>query len=70
MERETTDRATDQARQEACAQGIRGKASTPFFLARVIEPTGGGSLSANTALTLNNARLASAIALAYAAIGH
>jgi pseudouridine-5'-phosphate glycosidase len=70
MERSTIDRAIAQALQEAAAQGISGKASTPFLLARVNELTGGDSLSANIALVLNNARLASAIALAYAAISN
>ena len=68
MERGTIDRAIAQALQEATAQGISGKASTPFLLARVNELTGGDSLTSNIALVLNNARLASAIALAYAAL--
>ena len=70
MERGTIDRAIAQALQEAAAQGISGKASTPFVLARVNELTGGDSLTSNIALVLNNARLASAIALAYAAISN
>jgi pseudouridine-5'-phosphate glycosidase len=68
MERETIDRAIAQALQEASTQGISGKASTPFLLARVNELTGGDSLASNIALVLNNARLASAIALAYEAL--
>jgi len=68
MERGTIDRAIAQALQEATAQGISGKASTPFLLARVNELTGGDSLTSNIALVLNNARLASAIALAYPAL--
>ena len=68
MERDTIDRAIAQALQEAAAQGISGKASTPFLLARVNELTGGDSLTSNIALVLNNARLASSIALAYAAL--
>jgi len=67
MDRQTIDRAIAQALLEAAQQGISGKASTPFLLARVNELTGGDSLAANIALVLNNARLASAIALAYAA---
>jgi pseudouridine-5'-phosphate glycosidase len=69
MERGTIDRAIAQALQEAAAQGISGKASTPFLLARVNELTGGDSLASNIALVLNNARLACAIALAYAGLG-
>jgi pseudouridine-5'-phosphate glycosidase len=53
---------------EAAAQGIQGKAVTPFLLARLEELSGGASLEANVALVLNNARLATEIAGAYAAI--
>ena len=49
---------------EAEAQGVTGKAVTPFLLARVAELTGETSLRANVALLLNNARVASAIAVA------
>ncbi|GAB4376233.1 MAG: hypothetical protein Kow00114_39840 [Kiloniellaceae bacterium] len=51
---------------EAAAQGIAGKAVTPFLLARLEQLTGGASLDANVALVVNNARLAAAIAVAYA----
>lgn len=56
------DAAIEQALGEASAQGIGGKESTPFLLARVCELTGGNSLAANIQLVLNNARLAAAIA--------
>jgi len=49
--------------QEAADQGIGGKQVTPFLLQRIFELTEGRSLTANIALVLNNARLASAIAL-------
>ena len=49
---------------EAEAQGITGKAVTPFLLARVSELTGEASLRANVALLLNNARVAVGIAAA------
>ena len=52
---------------EAEAQEIKGKAVTPFLLARVSELTGEASLRANVALLLNNARVASAIAVALVA---
>jgi pseudouridine-5'-phosphate glycosidase len=52
---------------ETEAQGIKGKAVTPFLLARVSELTGESSLRANIALLLNNARVASAIAMALGA---
>jgi len=48
---------------EAAAQGIVGKAVTPFLLARIFELTEGRSLSANIALVRNNARLAAEIAV-------
>ncbi len=65
MPRAAIDAAVDQALQEALAQGVGGKESTPFLLARVCELTGGDSLAANIQLVLNNARLASAVAQAY-----
>jgi pseudouridine-5'-phosphate glycosidase len=52
----------DQATAEADAQGISGKAVTPFLLQRIYELTEGRSLIANIALVLNNARLAAEIA--------
>ena len=58
--------AIAQALQEAAAQGIRGKDTTPFLLARVKALTGGESLKTNVALIENNARLAARLALALA----
>jgi pseudouridine-5'-phosphate glycosidase len=66
MDRTVIDAAIDQALQEARDQGIAGKESTPFLLARVNALTGGDSLTANIQLVLNNARLAAKIALALA----
>lgn len=54
--------AIAQAVREAEEQGIRGKAVTPFLLARVAELTGGRSKAANLALLRNNARVAAAVA--------
>lgn len=51
-----------QAQSEADAQGVTGKAVTPFLLQRIFELTEGRSLTANIALVRNNARLASEIA--------
>lgn len=65
MPREAIDQAIEQALREAKEQGVAGKESTPFLLARVCELTGGDSLASNIQLVLNNARLASAIAMAY-----
>lgn len=50
------------AQSEADAQGISGKAVTPFLLQRIFELTEGRSLAANIALVRNNARLAAKIA--------
>jgi pseudouridylate synthase len=61
MERSLIDAAIEQALQEAVDQGVGGKESTPFLLARVCEITGGDSLVSNIQLVLNNARLACAI---------
>jgi pseudouridine-5'-phosphate glycosidase len=58
----------DSALAEAAAQGVRGKAVTPFLLARLEALTGGASLEANIALVRANARLAAEIAAAYAAL--
>jgi len=51
-----------QAETEASAQGITGKAVTPFLLDHIYTLTDGASLEANIALVRNNARLAAAIA--------
>ena len=66
MPRATIDAAIAQALHDAQTQGITGKHTTPFLLARVTELTGGHSLAANIQLVLNNARLAAAIAAAFA----
>ncbi|MCS7036903.1 MAG: pseudouridine-5'-phosphate glycosidase [Saprospiraceae bacterium] len=55
-----------QAIAEAERQHIRGKALTPFLLARIEQLTGGLSLKANIELVCNNARLAAQIARALA----
>ena len=46
--------------------GVRGKATTPFLLAKIVELTGGESLATNIQLALNNARCAAKIAKALA----
>jgi len=58
--------AIDQAIEESRAQGIHGKATTPFLLARVAELTGGDSLASNIRLVYNNAKVAAQTATAYA----
>jgi pseudouridine-5'-phosphate glycosidase len=68
LPRERIDAPIAQALREAEAQGITGKAVTPFLLARVTELTGGDSLASNIELVLDNARLGAAVAAAFAAM--
>ncbi|TXR52115.1 pseudouridine-5'-phosphate glycosidase [Reinekea thalattae] len=65
MPTEKITAAVEQALAEAEEQGITGKQSTPFLLARVAELTGGDSLASNIQLVLNNARLGAQIAVQY-----
>ncbi len=65
MAPELITEAIETALKEAEEQGIAGKASTPFLLARVCELTGGNSLDSNIQLVLNNARLGAQIAASY-----
>lgn len=67
MQPEIIDAIIDQALKEAKAQGIGGKAVTPFLLNRVKELSAGHSLVTNIALVRNNARLAAQIACAFKA---
>lgn len=60
-------KAIEQAIIEAKDQQITGKEITPFLLARIKDITGGESLKSNIQLVLNNARLASEIAVKLAA---
>jgi pseudouridine-5'-phosphate glycosidase len=60
--------AIGRALGEAEAQGVRGKALTPFLLARISELTGEASLRANLALLENNAAVAAEIAVALASM--
>jgi pseudouridine-5'-phosphate glycosidase len=60
------ERAIEAALAAADAQGVRGKAVTPFVLAEVARLTGERSMRANLALLRNNARVAARIAVALA----
>jgi pseudouridine-5'-phosphate glycosidase len=62
--REEVEPAIERAVAEADEKGIKGKALTPFLLARISDLTGERSLRANLALLENNARVAARIALA------
>lgn len=59
MDADVINAAIDQAVADCKAQGIHGKATTPFLLARIKDITGGDSLDSNIQLVFNNARLAS-----------
>ena len=66
MDKAVIDAAIDAAIAEANAQGIHGKATTPFLLAKIKDLTGGDSLDSNIQLVYNNARLAAKTAAALA----
>ncbi|MDG1673954.1 MAG: pseudouridine-5'-phosphate glycosidase, partial [Flavobacteriales bacterium] len=57
--------ATEAALADAEAQGVEGKALTPFLLKHIAEATEGKSLKANVALVKHNARIGARIAVAY-----
>ena len=63
MDKAVIDKAIDEALRAAEEQGIRGKETTPFLLAKVVELTGGDSLESNIKLVLNNASLAAKTAV-------
>ena len=70
LPRARVEAAIAQALADARAQGLGGKALTPFLLARIATLTGGDSLRGNIALVRANARLAAAIACAWATLPH
>lgn len=61
---ELLDAWTTTALGEAAVQGVHGKDVTPFLLSRLHALSGGATQQANKELVYNNARLASALALA------
>ena len=65
MPKEVIDAAIETALKESVEQGIKGKDTTPFLLAKVVELTGGNSLESNIQLVLNNAKVAAQTAVAY-----
>lgn len=67
MDKTVIDKAIEQALAECNAQGIHGKETTPFLLARVAELTGGDSLASNIKLVINNAKVAALTACELAA---
>ena len=68
MDADVINKAIDEAVEEAKEQGIHGKATTPFLLAKIKELTGGSSLDSNIQLVYNNARLAAKTAAALSAL--
>ena len=69
MDPAVINKAIDQAIAECQAQGVHGKATTPFLLARVKDITGGDSLDSNIHLVFNNARLAARTAAELVKLG-
>ncbi len=65
MDFDVINDAINNAINEAEVKGIKGKASTPFLLAKVKEITKGKSLDSNIQLVFNNAKLAAGIAKNY-----
>jgi len=57
------EKVIDVALKECEEKGIKGKETTPFLLAKIVELTGGESLKTNIQLALNNARCAARIAV-------
>lgn len=62
MDKAVIDKAIDDAIAEAEANGIHGKETTPFLLAKIAEITGGNSLDSNIQLVFNNVALGAQIA--------
>ena len=58
MDPKVINAAIGEALEQAAANGVHGKETTPFLLAKVKELTGGDSLDSNIQLVFNNARLA------------
>jgi pseudouridine-5'-phosphate glycosidase len=70
MQNDEIDGIIAQALREADAQGVKGKAVTPFLLARIKDLTGGRSLATNIALVKNNALVGARLAVALHAAAH
>ncbi len=58
MDPDVINPAIDEAIAECNRLGIKGKATTPFLLAKVKDITGGDSLDSNIRLVFNNAKVA------------
>lgn len=69
MDSATINTAIDEALKQADAEGVKGKDTTPYLLAKVKELTGGDSLESNIQLVYNNARLGAELAVELAKLG-
>ena len=67
MDFDVINKAIDEAIADSVQEGIHGKATTPYLLAKVKDLTGGDSLASNIQLVYNNARLAARTACAFCA---
>ncbi len=65
MDPDVINKAIDEAIADSVRDGVHGKATTPYLLAKVKDITGGDSLDANIQLVFNNAALAARTAAAY-----
>lgn len=63
MDSDVINKAINEAIEEAKANHIHGKETTPFLLAKVKDITGGDSLDSNIQLVYNNAKLAAETAV-------
>ena len=66
LDTDVVSEVVERAVGEAETALVRGPALTPWLLARIAELTGGASVRANTALIVNDARVAGQLALALA----
>lgn len=70
MDYDTINKAIDEALKEADEKGIKGKATTPFLLAKVKDITGGASLDSNIQLVYNNVKVAARLAVELGRLTH
>jgi pseudouridine-5'-phosphate glycosidase len=70
LRNEEIDGIIGEALREADAQGVKGKAVTPFLLARIKDLTDGRSLATNIALVKHNALVGARLAVALHAAAH
>ena len=68
MDYDVINKAIDDAIEASRQEGIHGKETTPYLLAKVKDLTGGDSLDSNIQLVFNNAALAARTAAAFSAL--